>query len=164
VTVIRTATQEDAPLLARLHGAAFDEPWDADSFRRLMERPGAFAFLGANEAATDLQAFILVQVAADESEILSIATLRAARRLGLARALLFEAAAEAEKSAAATMFLEVAEDNLPALALYCHCGFSPHGRRRAYYMRSNGPLADALTLRAELPLKSRGNGAPSRLE
>jgi ribosomal-protein-alanine N-acetyltransferase len=118
-----------------------------------MERPGALAFLGANEAATDLQAFILVQVAADESEILSIATLPAARRLGLARALIMQAAAEASKNTAIAMFLEVAEDNFAALALYRDCGFTAQGRRRAYYVRRGGSSADALTLRARLPLK-----------
>jgi ribosomal-protein-alanine N-acetyltransferase len=151
--IIRAATPEDAPLLARLHGASFNEAWDADSFLRLIQRPGAFAFLGGNAAATDLQSFILIQIAADESEILSIATLPAARRSGLAHALVTQAAAEAAKRAATTMFLEVAEDNLAALALYHNFGFTAQGRRRGYYIRSGPPPADALILRAQLPMK-----------
>jgi ribosomal-protein-alanine N-acetyltransferase len=162
--IIRAATPDDAPLLARIHGTSFGEPWDADSFHRLMERPGAFAFLGGNAAATDLQSFIVIQVAADESEILSLATLPAARRCGLAHALVFRAA-EAAKTAATTMFLEVAEDNFAALALYHKFGFTAQGRRRDYYIRSGAPPVDALILRAQLPMKtSHGNDARSRLD
>ena len=73
---------------------------------------------------------------------------------GLARALLIEAAAEAVKRGATTMFLEVAEDNLAALALYRDCGFTAHGRRRAYYMRGGAQPVDALMLRVQLPIET----------
>ena len=151
--IIRAATVNDAPDLARIHGASFDAPWDADSFRGLLENTGAFALTGRNAAATDLQAFILVQVAADESEILTIATVPAARRSGLARALIGEAAAEAALRQAKAMFLEVAQDNVAALALYRGCGFAVQGRRRAYYVRSGAAAVDALMLRVHLPME-----------
>ena len=155
---IRIATEEDAGLLARIHKACFDEAWDAESFRRLLDRPGAFALLGRQAAATDSQAFILVQIAAGESEILSIGTLPEARRGGLARALLTEAAGQASRRQAIEMFLEVAQDNEAALALYAGLGFKPAGRRRSYYHRASGPAADALMLRAALPLKEAWAG------
>ncbi|HXJ00584.1 MAG TPA: GNAT family N-acetyltransferase [Micropepsaceae bacterium] len=152
--IIRAATVEDAPALAHIHQVSFAEAWDADSFRRLLERDGAFALAGKNAAETDLQSFILIQVAADESEILSIATCPQARRSGLARALVIAAMAEAARRGAKTMFLEVADDNVAALALYQNLGFAAHGRRRAYYIRSNAPPIDALTLRAHLSKES----------
>ena len=49
---------------------------------------------------------------------------------------------------AITMFLEVAEDNFPARALYVACGYRPVGRRRGYYAGGG----DALVLR--LPLQA----------
>ena len=153
IPIIRAATQGDAAALARLHRASFDEPWDEDAFARLLDRPGAFALLGKTAAATDLQSFVLIQVAADESEILSLGTVPAGRSSGLARALILAAAAEAVKRGATTMFLEVAEDNLAALALYRRCGFAGHGRRRGYYIRSNARTTDALMLRSALPLQ-----------
>jgi ribosomal-protein-alanine N-acetyltransferase len=103
----------------------------------------------------------MIQVAADESEILSIATAPAARRAGLAHALLVEAAARAALSQAKAMFLEVAEDNSAALALYRSCGFGVHGRRRGYYIRSGVQPADALLLRVKLPLESTMGMMPS---
>lgn len=151
--IVRPASIDDAPELARIHRAAFDAPWDADSFRRLLEGPGAFALLAKAAAATDLQSFILIQVAADESEILSIATVPAARHSGLARALIVEAADEAARRGAHAMFLEVAEDNVAALALYRNLGFAEQGRRRDYYIRAGAKPVDALMLRMRLPVE-----------
>ena len=47
------------------------------------------------------------------------------------------------------VFLEVAEDNAAARALYAKLGFQEIGRRRAYYKRPGGAV-DALTLGLEL--------------
>lgn len=152
--VIRVASSDDIPALVRIHGASFVEPWDVQGFHGLMAGAGAFVLVGRNAAATDLQSFVLIQIAADESEILSIATIPAARRSGLARALVLEAAAQAALRQANMMFLEVAEDNEAALALYRGCGFAVHGRRQAYYIRSAAQPVDALLLRTHLPVET----------
>jgi ribosomal-protein-alanine N-acetyltransferase len=148
--IVRAANASDAEALASIHASCFDAPWDAESFRRLLTRPGMFALVAKDAAETDLQSFILVQLAADESEIISLGTHAAARRLGLAHALLSHATAEAARRGAKTMFLEVAEDNSPAVALYRGCGFTLQARRKAYYER-RGASADALVLRRALP-------------
>jgi ribosomal-protein-alanine N-acetyltransferase len=152
--VIRVASTEDIPALTRIHRGSFEQPWDEQAFRGLMEGPGAFVLVGRNAAATDLQSFVLIQIAADESEIFSIATVPAARRSGLARALVLEAAAQAALRQANVMFLEVAQDNEAALALYRGCGFAVHGCRQAYYIRNGGQPVDALLLRARLPVET----------
>jgi ribosomal-protein-alanine N-acetyltransferase len=144
---------DDAAALARIHYAAFAEQWSEDSLRALLENPGTFALAGSHAAETDLQAFILIQIAADESEILTIATAPAARRLGLARALILEAQRVAAQRQANVMYLEVAENNAAALALYRSCGFVLHGRRHAYYIGKDRRPADALMLRATLPIE-----------
>ena len=149
--IIRDAALSDADALAAIHATCFDAPWDAESFRRLLHQPGMIALVAKDAAATDLQSFILVQIAADESEIISFGTHVSARRLGLARALLIRAAVEALRHGAKAMYLEVAEDNSIALALYRGSGFTPQGRRKSYYDRPGG-TSDALILRAHLPL------------
>jgi ribosomal-protein-alanine N-acetyltransferase len=141
--------EPEAELLAKLHGACFAPAWDAASFRGLLRRPGCLAFVAAAQAP---QGFILIQLAADECEILTIGTLPEARRGGFARALLQHAAAAATERGARAMFLEVAEDNHAARALYQGCGFTETGRRRGYYRAQDGHVSDALTLRAALPL------------
>lgn len=99
---------------------------------------------------------ILARVASDECEILTIGTIPDRRRSGLARSLLHEAAHRAHVLGAKSMFLEVAEDNDAARALYASCGFLSVGRRTGYYKRPGGKIVDALVWRAALPFSANG--------
>ncbi|MDP3371055.1 MAG: ribosomal-protein-alanine acetyltransferase, partial [Brevundimonas sp.] len=51
---------------------------------------------------------------------------------------------------ATRLFLEVAEDNMAALALYAGAGFVEAGRRPGYYARPHGRPRDALVLALNL--------------
>ncbi len=125
--------------LAEIHAEAFDAPWDAAAFRALLDQPGVIA-------RAEPDGFILIRAVADEAEILTLAVRPAARRKGIAARLTADAAAAARSLGALRLFLEVAEDNAPARALYAALGFQPAGRRRGYYARKDGPGADALIL------------------
>lgn len=125
--------------LASIHAEAFDAPWDAAAFSDLLAQTGVIAC-----AETD--GFILIRVVADEAEILTLAVRPAARRRGMAARLTARAVAAAEANGATRLFLEVAEDNAAARALYGSLGFRAAGRRRGYYARKDGPAADALML------------------
>ncbi len=106
---------------------------------------------GEREAA----AFILIRVAADEAEVLTLAVVPSAQGRGLGRRLLQAALDGAAALGAATMFLEVSPDNGRALALYAHAGFVRIGRRPHYY-RDGG---DALVLRCTLKPGAAAAGA-----
>lgn len=136
------AVPADAPALAALHAAAFPpgEQWDASAIRLLLDMPGGFGLLEPDAG------FVLARVAADEAEILTLAVAPAARRQGHGGALLACAMAAAAARGAATMFLEVAERNAAARALYAAAGFAEAGRRRRYYPDG----ADALVLKTVL--------------
>src|SRR6185295_11468181 len=121
--LLREASLSDLEILAHLHAVCFESPWGIDAFRKFLQSERAFALLAGEES--NFAAFILVQVAADECEILSLATLPSARRRGLARSLVLSAAERAAQSGARKFFLEVAADNETALALYAALGFSP---------------------------------------
>ena len=144
---IRMATPKDAARLAELHAQCFDEAWDEAAFAAFLRDSFTFALI-----AGDARAFMVVRVAADESEILTLGTRPNSRRLSLARALLKTAAAEAHRRGARRMFLEVAADNLAAHDLYADAGFAPVGRRPGYYVRAAGRAVDAVILSAALPL------------
>ncbi|SHI79077.1 GNAT family N-acetyltransferase [Wenxinia saemankumensis] len=132
--------------LALTHAAAFagERGWSAAEFADLLAARGAIL-------SGDAAAFVLGRAMLDEAEILTVATRPERRRAGLARAALaaFEAAAAAR--GAARIFLEVAEDNGPARALYAGAGYARIGRRRAYYARPGAPSVDALVLEKRLP-------------
>jgi tRNA threonylcarbamoyladenosine biosynthesis protein TsaB len=124
-----------APVLAALHDEAFgaqDEAgWSADSFVNLLAMPGGFALLAM--AGDQPAGFLLMRVAADEAEIVTLAVHPRQQRLGVAHTLLGRGLAAAAQKGAAACFLEVAEDNAPARALYGAQGFVEIGRRRDYY-------------------------------
>jgi ribosomal-protein-alanine N-acetyltransferase len=130
---------ELAQALAALHAGAFDAPWPASAFVDLLGQAGVVL-------EGDDDGFILVRAVADEAEILTLAVRPAARRNGLGSRLVEAGRARATELGATRMFLEVAEDNAPARALYESLGFEAAGRRRRYYPRPDGPAADALIL------------------
>jgi ribosomal-protein-alanine N-acetyltransferase len=136
-----------APVLAAIHALAFTrERWDAATFQQQLEMHGVLGLLDSRGG------MILLRVAADEAEILTLGTVPAMRRRGVAAGLLADALHRAAALGARSAFLEVETGNTPALRLYAGAGFTEVGRRRAYY--ANG--ADALVLRAELPAPPPG--------
>lgn len=138
-----------AGVLAGLQRVCFPEdPWTADSIAALLVQPGVSALLacGGDEPA----GFVMIRVAAEDSEILALGVAPEARRRGTGRRLVDGAVAAAMAGGATAVFLEVAEDNKNARALYSRAGFAPVGRRPGYYRRTDGRVA-ALVLRYPAP-------------
>lgn len=147
---LRPTTEADLPRMAAIHAASFQEAWSETALAELLAMPGSFALIA------DAGGFILVRAAGGESELLTLAVEPAARRRGIATALLQAAAEVAVKAPAASMFLEVAVGNNPAIALYKQHGFVEVGRRKAYYANAHGGREDALVLKASFPLTRVG--------
>lgn len=133
---------EQATALAGLHARAFagqSRAWEAGEFAALLDSATVFALGGP-------RAFALGRVIADEAELLTLATDPACRRQGLARACLAGFEDEARRRGATQAFLEVAETNGAALALYLSAGYRLGARRDGYYRMADGTRADALVL------------------
>lgn len=92
------------------------------------------------------------RVVLDEAELCEIAVAPAARRRGIARALLARLFADAAERGARTLFLEVRRHNAPARALYEGAGFAVIGRRRRYYADGQ----DAILYARDLPATPTG--------
>jgi len=149
------ARPDDAASLARLHAASFDRPWSASDFRRFLQ-DGALGLVIRDGGA--VTAFVLLRTVLDEAEVLTIATDPAHRGRGLAAALLAAAIEPLADAGVATLWLEVAADNAPALALYARAGFHETGRRRGYYPRRTG-AADALLMARAIARSSGSSDA-----
>lgn len=136
-----------AARLAAIHAEAFDgpgeTPWSAAAFADLLAQAGVFAVEGPD-------GFILMRVVADEAEILTLAVRPGARRGGVGGRLVGEGVLAAAARGAVRVFLEVAEDNAAARALYARAGFAEAGRRRGYYAGADGARRDALILATDL--------------
>ncbi|MGC1503490.1 MAG: GNAT family N-acetyltransferase [Sulfitobacter sp.] len=130
--------------LSALHHAAFktERPWSTAEFETLLASPYVTAF-------TVPHGFALSRTVAGESELLTLAVDPAHQRQGLGRHLA-QTWLAAICDAASEAFLEVAEDNIAAHALYLSLGFAEVARRPAYYARKNTASAAAIVLRCVL--------------
>ena len=147
---IRAASETDLPQLAALHARCFTEAWNAREFHNLLATGNVDCLIvGRHEP----QGFILIRIAADEAEILSLGVTPHARRKGLARALVVAAAEHAFAHGAGRLFLEVNVNNTAACALYRQLGFEGAGRRKGYYAEAGG-AEDALILARNLPIST----------
>lgn len=112
--------------LEKLHAACFPhKPWTASDFSDLKKS-------GCDIIASE-NGFIVYRVVADEAEIITIGVAPAARRSGIAAAMLEIAVRDAMTRGAKKVFLEVARDNDAARALYTSAGFAEVGVRPKYY-------------------------------
>jgi ribosomal-protein-alanine N-acetyltransferase len=134
--------------VALLHRACFlEDPWDSSAIVEILGTVGFFGRIAwENETPAG---FALARDLRKECEILSLGVLPERRREGVGTALLNSVCVEARLRSAESIVLEVAVDNVAALALYTVRGFSPVGRRRNYYRRTRNS-ADALVLRLAL--------------
>ncbi|WP_292228799.1 ribosomal protein S18-alanine N-acetyltransferase [Brevundimonas sp.] len=133
----------DPARLAALHAEAFAAPWSEAEFADLLQQAGVFA-------VEEADGFILIRGVLDEAEILTLAVRPSARRIGLGGRLVGQGAVRAAQAGAVRLFLEVAEDNVAARALYERAGFAQIGRRKAYYAAPDGGRTDALVLGLDL--------------
>jgi ribosomal-protein-alanine N-acetyltransferase len=142
---IRLFAENDAGALHALYTECFAEPFAEESFRALLASPGMWAVLARRDGKE--VGFAIARCVADEAEVISIGVAPTVRRRGVGAALLADVMARAVAYGAASIFLEVAEDNAAAIALYLSAGFEKVGRRPRYYPRkTSGPVA-ALIMR-----------------
>lgn len=112
--------------LAELHQKCFpNNPWSAADFAELKKS-------GCEIVASE-NGFIVWRCVAGECEIITIGVTPNARGAGIADALLVCMEREIVKTCTVPVFLEVAENNLPAIKLYERNGYKPVGRRPKYY-------------------------------
>ena len=142
------ATSAECEAMAEAHLQAFAaKAWRGDEFEDLLEGEGIYGFLADDGVPLGV---ILCRVAAGEVEVLTVGVTPAARRRGVALALMLAGLDAARQAGAAEAFLEVAVDNEGAIALYEMMGFARSGLRKAYYDRGPEGFTDALVMRLDL--------------
>lgn len=138
---VRRALPADAAALAALEQ---QQPraagWGKDGFVAELAQP--CAWIGCAEQQGEIVGFLALRCAAGCAEILNVAVAPHHTRQGIGRALLQQALAALRAQAAEQVSLEVAQDNVPAQALYAQAGLKPLGRRKDFY----GPGCDGLIM------------------
>ncbi len=152
-TAIDDARPGDATQLAAVHAASFASDWSEEEIGAFLRDPNVFCLVArrANVFGTKSPiGFVLVRMAADEAEILTVAVAPPHRGRGLGRQLVETALRRLYGERIAACFLEVDGGNVAALALYRRLGFATVGKRKGYYRAGSKPGADALVMRADL--------------
>lgn len=145
---IEPATMRDAARLAQLHRASFHRGWGEDEFESLLAERNTLTqklMLGRTQIG-----FIISRLAADEAEILSVAVASAQRGRGYSRDLLANHLGHLAGRGIRRVFLEVEENNQPAVRLYRRAGFATVGRREQYYRDAHGAKLNALIMQRDL--------------
>lgn len=157
---IQTAHAGSMGLLAALHALCFTPGWSERDMARLLAMPGSMGLIAVRSEPVG---FLVGRQVAQEAEIISIGVIPAARSAGMATALLNDYFARLSAQQIAEVFLEVAVDNYPAIALYATQGFTDVGRRPDYYTTAgkNAIRTDAIVMRRRLsgtkPASENGN-------
>lgn len=141
--IVRPATLEDADALSRIHTQSFDDGWTPADITTWISRAEGIALLA--EENREQFAFALALAAGDEAELLTIATDPARRGQGLGHMIFRALDTEAARRGLNRWILEVARNNLPAIALYKSEGFVEIAVRKAYYKQREGRV-DALVM------------------
>jgi ribosomal-protein-alanine N-acetyltransferase len=132
--------------LAAIHKSAFSETgrgWSADELADYLTETHTHLI-------TSPQGFALLRVIADQAELLTIAVHPDAQSRGEGRKLMDDVLKTARQHNADALFLEVAQDNQAARALYNSCGFDRAAFRKNYYKRAGRDAVSALVLRKTL--------------
>jgi len=113
-------------LLVTLSGVAID----LDSEARL---PHSTLWVAHRASIEAPGAYAVTWTAADEMQLIDLATQPDVRRQGAARALLSALVRDAKVKQLSAIFLEVRASNAAAIALYERCGYTSTRVRRGYY-------------------------------
>ncbi|MGC1465157.1 MAG: GNAT family N-acetyltransferase [Pseudolabrys sp.] len=142
------ARARDAAAIAALHGRSFHRGWTEQEVEALLADRSVITHCAATGSA--LAGFIMSRRAADEAEILSVAVGNAWRGRGIARNMLNFHLRWLAGLGTRALFLEVDENNAPAVRLYARAGFREVSRRPNYYPQPSGKAATALVLRRDI--------------
>ena len=133
------------PQIAAIEEATFSLPWDADSIRAELDNPLALWLVWVEDE--QVLGYVGSQTVFEDADILNVAVQPAARRRGIAEALMTALESRLSERGAERITLEVRASNAPAIALYQKLGYAQVGLRKNYYEK---PREDALILQKQI--------------
>ena len=132
-------TERHIPALAELERVCFSAPWSEEALREELDNPLAhFRVAEAEDGA--VLGYVGIHFLADEGFITNVAVTPAARRQGVARALLTDLADYGAATYTYRITLEVRVGNAAAIGLYESLGYVRDGVRPGFYSH---PTEDA---------------------
>ncbi|MBS0855258.1 MULTISPECIES: ribosomal protein S18-alanine N-acetyltransferase [unclassified Tatumella] len=142
MTVISSLAPEDQVLALAIEQRCHAFPWSAATFAG---NQGERYLNYRIDADGKMAGFAITQIVLDEASLFNIAVDPDFQRRGYARQLLEHLINELAARGVLTLWLEVRESNLSAIALYEQLGFNQVSRRPRYYPTATG-REDALLM------------------
>lgn len=136
------ATNENIKDIFLIEQACFSTPWTEQSIADSVSNDSNYfniAYAGGKPAG-----YMSMQLVQGEGDIMRVAVLPEYRRLGIGRALLSECFSVNHPD---VVFLDVRENNIPAIRLYESFGFVNIGIRKNYY---SNPIENAVIMHKEV--------------
>ncbi len=133
--------------VAELEKMCFSNPISEINIKNFLVDGIGKGFVFVETKTRKIVAYGGVIVAADEAQILNVATHPDYRGIGLARNILESIIGYSQSEGAEFITLEVRESNAVAIGLYRSCGFYDVGRLKQYYKH---PCEDALILKKDI--------------
>ena len=144
--LVRPMRDGDVERVAQIESSAFSTPWEATTFRHLLDRPGA-VLLVLEVPPARVAGYAVLWCIQDQGELANIAVIPEFRNRQLGAYLLDRVLDEARERTVATLYLEVRVSNFRARSMYASRGFEEIGVRRDYYEK---PREDARILMKRL--------------
>lgn len=130
---IRPLAAGDLAAVAALEAACNTQPWSLDALQQTLKASASSVIGRVAIHDGNVIGYLVATVAADEGEIFILGVDPAARRQGVAAALLEDALGVLRAAGAKAVFLEVRRGNKAAIGLYNRFGFGEAGVRKGYY-------------------------------
>lgn len=128
--------------VAALEREVFTTPWEADTFRSMLERSDGELFV-VDDPEAGVVGYAVLWCVLEQGELANIAVTPEHRGRGLGSELMDRVLERARERGVTYLFLEVRESNERAVRMYARRDFMEMGRRPDYYRR---PKEDALVL------------------
>ena len=128
---MRPLGPDDVPAVAAVERLVFTDPWPESFFLGELAQPMVYARVAEREGR--LAGYSVAWLGPGSGHLGNLAVAPEQRRRGVARALLVDLLAEAERRGVERLTLEARASNFAAQALYRAHGFRLVGLRRGYY-------------------------------
>lgn len=134
---------DDIDQILDIEHALFSTPWSRLSFINELWHEDAAAIVVrrfdpvSGDTRSPILGYAVARRIVDELQILKLGVAEANQRQGIAQLLLQTCVNSPVSEGTVAVFLEVRENNLPAINLYRKAGFRLIGNRRGYYSDTN---------------------------
>ncbi|MGN0521201.1 MAG: ribosomal protein S18-alanine N-acetyltransferase [Eubacterium sp.] len=139
--LIKPLTAEYLDDAEKIEKICFSIPWSRETLEKELDNPTARFFVALKDGRA--VGYMGIHIILGEGDIMRVAVLPECRRLGAGKALLSECLKSDELD---TVFLDVRENNMPAIRLYESFGFKNIGVRKNYY---SNPTENAVEMKWE---------------